>query len=175
MTARCLVVALTVVVAIGCTRTFIIFESENGRCEIHGAATADEVIATCGIPDGLRWQAKTGRLFSLEMCSAPAYVYGPAVITFGCDGHPVGLLSSDHGRLLEQSLEFVLTEASSGRHAVAALGELRHRTYSPAERDRVRMVAETASRSNEPTIRGAAMKTLAALDSTKLSAGGDHK
>ena len=177
MKTQCLVVVLAVVVTIGCSRSFIIYETENGRCEIRGKATAEEIVATCGIPDGLHWQARTGSLFSWEMCSAPVYLYGPAAIAFGCDGHPAMILSSDDGGLLEESLDDVLTSASSGRHVAAALGELRHRRLSSTERDRVLEVAETASHSLDAAVRRAALKTIVALESTKPNEGkgGDHK
>jgi hypothetical protein len=97
MKVRWLVVVLMVSGTIGCTRSFTINQTENGRCEFRGDATPKEIVAACGIPDGLRWLPKTGRLLRLEMCSAPAYLYGPSAVAFGCEGHPAMILSADDG------------------------------------------------------------------------------
>jgi hypothetical protein len=163
--SRRLLMLAVVIIATGCSRTWILEQSEHGRCTVHDDFTPEQVVEACGIPDGMRWYPKYGRLLSLDICSAPAYVYGPAAIVFDCDGHAAQLTIPEE--MLQDGLHDVMRDAISGRHAVAALGELAHRKYSVADRERVLATASTASQSGDANVRRAAQRLIAALSPPK--------
>jgi hypothetical protein len=162
---RPLLIVVIAMIATGCSRTWIINQSEHGRCTIHDDFTPEQVVEACGIPDGMRWYPKYGRLLSLDICSAPAYVYGPAAIVFDCDGQAAQLTIPEE--MLQDGLDDVMRDAISSRHAVAALGELAHRKYSVAERERVLAAASRASENTDPNVRRAAQRLITALSPPK--------
>jgi hypothetical protein len=163
--ARRLLIVILAVIATGCSRTWTIYQSEHGRCTVRDDFTPEQVVEACGIPDGMRWYPKYGRLLSLNICSAPAYVYGPAAIVFDCDRQAAQLTIPEE--MLRDGLDNVMRDAISSRHAVAALGELAHRTLSVAERERVLATARAASQNADPKVRRAAQRLIADVSSSK--------
>jgi len=58
----------------------------HSLCRVQSGWTQQEVAVHCGARWLGAWQPKVFAGYGLQMCSAPADIYGAKVVLYGCDG-----------------------------------------------------------------------------------------
>lgn len=139
---------------------------ENGaECTVGLQMDAPRVLAACGLPNGLMEQPKVGNgsLFSLDFCSAPAYIYEKEAVLFGCDGtvDSVAQLVPDRSEhLVASPTQYLLDDIKrGGPHVAARIVQLKNQdTSTTQELIDFQQVLRDAVSSSDPFVRRAGQR-----------------